>query len=164
MREQHLSEIELLYVKNYDMLITYAVHILHNKELAEEAVQETFRIACQKADAACECGNKEGWLLNTLKNVISNMEKLQFRANRRLEEYTTWIATLQDKINYIDLDVMYNDSAGLGGYILIKELVVGEKSIRELAESRGISEAACKKRVQRAKQVLRKRLNDINDS
>lgn len=164
MREQHLREIELLYVKNYDMLITYAVHILHNKELAEEAVQETFRIACQKADAACECGNKEGWLLNTLKNVISNMEKLQFRANRRLEEYTTWIATLQDKINYIDLDVLYNDIAGLEEYILIKELVLEEKSIRELAESRGISEAACKKRVQRAKQVLRNRLNDINDS
>lgn len=164
MREQHLREIELLYVKNYDMLISYAVHILHNKELAEEAVQETFRIACQKADAACECVNKEGWLLNTLKNVISNMEKLQFRANRRLEEYTTWIATLQDKINYIDLDVLYNDIAGLEEYILIKELVLEEKSIHELAESRGISEAACKKRVQRAKQVLRKRLNDINDS
>ena len=38
--------------------------------LAEEAVQETFRIACAKADRLAESENRQGWLINTLKNVL----------------------------------------------------------------------------------------------
>ena len=45
MQEQISSEIEALYVKQYDMLLTYAICILKNDTLAEEALQETFRIA-----------------------------------------------------------------------------------------------------------------------
>lgn len=164
MQEQLLSEIEALYVKQYDMLFTYAMRILKNGALAEEAVQETFRIACQKADVLYKSENKEGWLLNTLKNVILNMEKMQLRASRRLTEYTTLLAGFPESNNSIDLDVLYKDIASSEEYILIKELVLEQKSIRELAESRGISIAACKKRVQRAKQVLRKRLGSIDDS
>lgn len=164
MQEQLLSEIETLYVKQYDMLFIYAMRILKNGSLAEEAVQETFRIACQKADVLNKSENKEGWLLNTLKNVISNMERMQFRASRRMEEYATLLASLPERNDDIDLDVLYKDIASSEEYILIKELVFDQKSIRELAESRGISEAACKKRVQRAKQVLRKRLRSVDDS
>lgn len=158
MQEQFLSEIEALYIKQYDMLLTYAMRILKNSAWAEEAVQETFRIACQKADILYESENKEGWLLNTLKNVISNMERIQFRASRRMEEYAKLLASFPERNNDIDLDVLYKDLASSEEYILIKELVFEQKSIRELAESRGISIAACKKRVQRAKQALRKRL------
>lgn len=163
--QKHLSnEIETLYVKQYDMLLKYAMRILKNSAWAEEAVQETFRIACQKADVLSKSENKEGWLLNTLKNVISNMERIQFRASRKMEEYATFLASLPERNNEINLDVLYKDLASSEEYILIKELVLDQKSICELAESRGISEAACKKRVQRAKQMLRKRLRIIDDS
>ena len=163
MQEQFLSEIETLYIKQYDMLLTYATRILKNSAWAEEAVQETFRIACQKADILNQSENKEGWLLNTLKNVISNMERIQFRASRRMEEYAKLLASFPERNCDIDLDVLYKDLASTEEYILIKELVFEQKSIRELAESRGISEAACKKRVQRAKQALRKRLIGSDD-
>ena len=164
MQERFLSEIETLYVKQYDMLLSYAMRILKNSAWAEEAVQETFRIACQKADSLNKSENKEGWLLNTLKNVISNMERVQFRAARRMEEYATLLASFPERDNDINLDMLYTDLASSEEYTLIKELVFEEKSIRELAENRGISIAACKKRIQRAKQVLRKRLIDMDGS
>lgn len=164
MHKQYLSEIEKLYIKQYDMLLTYAAHMLRDASLAEEAVQETFRIACQKADTVYKSDHKEGWLLNTLKNVILNMEKMQFRASRKMTEYAMLLASFPEKNNDIDLDILYKDLASSGEYVLIKELVLEQKSIQEMAESRGISVAACKKRVQRAKQVLRKRLKSIDDS
>ena len=74
------------------------------------------------------------------------------------------LASFPEKNNDIDLDILYKDLASSGEYVLIKELVLEQKSIQEMAESRGISVAACKKRVQRAKQVLRKRLKSIDDS
>ena len=162
MQEQLWCEIEDLYVKQYNMLLTYAKRILKNGSLAEEAVQETFRIACQKADVLYKSVNKEGWLLNTLKNVISNIQKIQLRTRRRMEEYASSLASLPQN-NDIDFDVLYKDLASTEEYALIKELVLEQKSIRELAESRGISIAACKKRVQRAKQALRKQLIGIDD-
>lgn len=156
MQEQHLSEIEALYIDQYDKLFTYAVRILKNETLAEEAVQETFRIACQKADVLHKHENKEGWLLNTLKYVISNIEKIQFRANRSLAEYTALLKMIQEKHTEIDLDIMYKDISSSEEYTLIKEYILEQKSIRELAEKRGISIAACKKRIQRARQTLRR--------
>lgn len=156
MQEHLLREIEVLYIKQYNMLLAYAIHTLKDDALAEEAVQETFRIACQKADVLHEQKNKEGWLVNTLKYVISNIERVQFRANRSLAEYTALLKRVQEKHDEIDLDIMYKDIALSEEYALIKEYALERKSIRELSEKRGISIAACKKRIQRAKQTLRK--------
>ena len=161
MHEGYLNEIEILYIKQYTMLITYAIRALHDKVLAEEAVQETFRIACQKADVLCKSENREGWLINTLKYVIANMERKQVRANRKLDEYKTLLVGFPEtNSNHIDLDLLYKDISATKEYILIKELVIEQKSIHELAEKRGISIAACKKRIQRAKQFLRQKLKD----
>lgn len=164
MQEQISSEIEALYVKQYDMLLTYAICILKNDTLAEEAVQETFRIACQKADSLFKSESKEGWLIITLKNVILNIKKMQWRADRKITEFSKTLEGFDDGPSDVDLDVLYKDLASTEEYILIKEQVLEQKSIRELAESRGISIAACKKRIQRAKQVLRKRLTESEDA
>ena len=53
--------IEQLYMEMYDMLITYARCALQEESLAEEAVQETFRIACQKPESLRESPNPNGW-------------------------------------------------------------------------------------------------------
>ena len=163
MKEQVSDEIEELYVKQYDMLLPYAMRMLKNDALAEEAVQETFRIACQKADVLYECANKEGWLLITLKNVILNIEKIQWRSERKITEFSKTLESFYNGPGNVDLDLLYKDLASTEEYILIKEMVLEEKSIRELAESRGISVDACKKRVQRAKEVLRKQLDQAEN-
>lgn len=72
-----------LYMRMYDFLLDYAEIRLENYSLAEEAVQETFKIACLKQDALCNGVRPEGWLVNTLKNVISNMRRNQETANSK---------------------------------------------------------------------------------
>ena len=160
MHEQHMYEITEKYTELYTMLLTYAVCKLKNESLAEEAVQETFRIACQKADAFYDSKNRNGWLVNTLKNVISNIQRRQFRAHTYSIGHIVPQEDFSQITDSIDVDVLYRDIALSEEYILIKEFVLEQKSIRELAEERNITIAACKKRVQRAKQALRKRLDD----
>jgi DNA-directed RNA polymerase specialized sigma24 family protein len=53
------SRIEQLYTEMYDFLIHYAVSALKNESLAEEAVQETFRIACAKPEALLAKGEMQ---------------------------------------------------------------------------------------------------------
>ena len=76
MKARYSKEIDRLYLQMYSMLFEYARSSLSSDALAEEAVQDTFIIACQKPEALCESPNPEGWLVNTLKNVLSNVRTL----------------------------------------------------------------------------------------
>ena len=63
MDKEQSKFIEQLYMEMYDMLITYARCALQEESLAEEAVQETFRIACQKPESLRDSPNPNGWLV-----------------------------------------------------------------------------------------------------
>ena len=63
-----------LYQEMFEKLMVYASVNLGSDSLAEEAVQETFRIACQKPESICNSPNPRGWLVNSLKNTIRNMQ------------------------------------------------------------------------------------------
>lgn len=53
------DQIEALYLQMYPKLLRYARATLP-EALAEEAVQETFRIACSKPDAVLHSANPPG--------------------------------------------------------------------------------------------------------
>ena len=72
MKARYKLEIERLYLDLYPLLFEYARSSLSSDSLAEEAVQETFRIACQKPESLIHSPNPEGGLVNTLKNVLKN--------------------------------------------------------------------------------------------
>ena len=74
-----------------DSLFHYANIVLSNASLAEEAVQETFVIACTKQHALENSPNPEGWIMNTLKNVCRNIQK-----NRNY--YLTRILSLNESV------------------------------------------------------------------
>lgn len=151
--------IERLYFEMYDMLLIYARNSLDEDSLAEEAVQETFRIACQKPEHLFESPNPKGWLVNTLKNVIRNMKRSRKSAQMLLSKYlavqTKEIAFSETKVS---LEVMYENVADTEEFKLIKEMAIDGRSHLEMATDRGITVAACKKRVQRAKETLQKKL------
>ena len=46
-------------------LLEYAESSLHNYALSEEAVQQTFEIACRKIEDFCNSPNPDGWLTKT---------------------------------------------------------------------------------------------------
>lgn len=160
MKTLYREEIERLYLQMFSLLFEYARSSLPNNSLAEEAVQETFRIACQKPEALCSSPNPEGWLVNTLKYVISNMERSRNIAMRILRGYfATNITELTTSTDRIGVEILYDDIADTEEFKLLKELAIDRRSYLEMAESRNISIDTCRKRVQRAKEKLRKKIH-----
>lgn len=159
MNAEQSDLITQLYIEMYDRLFLYASCSLSEESLAEEAVQETFRIACQKPDQLFESLNPKGWLVNTLKYTICNMKRSRENAQRLLSNY---LATQSKDIafseNKVSVEVMYGNIANIEEFKLIKEMAIDGRSHLEMAKARGISVDACKKRVQRAKKILQKKL------
>ena len=153
------KQIEQLYLEMFDKLFLYARSGLESDALAEEAVQETFRIACQKADEVCDSRNCRGWLVLTLKNTIRNIRSGKATAKRIAERYLVAnikeISFSEDEIN---LSILYENVAVMEEFKLLSEYAIEGKSHGEMAKSRGITVAACKKRVQRAKEKLQKKI------
>lgn len=159
MTHEERTKIERLYTEMYDFLMSYSLSALPNESLAEEAVQETFRIVCMKPEALFASPNPRGWLLNTLKYTISNTKRSCISATRLMAAYT--ISQDPDMLvseDSIRLELMYQDIAETEEFQLIREMAVDGRSHLEMAQKRGITVAACKKRVQRAKEFLRKKL------
>ena len=159
MNPEYSEIIERLYTEMYDKLIIYARCSFEEESLAEEAVQETFQIACLKPYKLCESLNPRGWLVNTLKYTILNMKRSRESARQLLSNYlitqNECIAFSEDKLS---LQLMYEDVSHTEEFKLIKEMAIDGRSHLEMANARGISVNACKKRVQRAKETLREKI------
>lgn len=165
MNERYRKEIDDLYLQMYHLLFEYARSSLSNDSLAEEAVQDTFCIACQKPEALCESQNPKGWLVNALKYVIANTERSRTIANRILRDY---FASQLNEISASDdlhgVEILYGDIAESDEFQLLKEMALDGRSHLEMAQKRGISVMACRKRMQRAKEFLREKIClDVTD-
>ena len=155
--DQH-KRIEVFYLEMYDQLFLYAQNALKNESLAEEAIQETFRIVCTKPEDLLSSPNSKGWIINTLKYTMQNMRRNRDRTNALLNQYLATYTSDAFSEDRIPLEVTYENVAHSEEFRLIKEMAVEGKSHLEMAQSRGISVAACKKRVQRAKEFLRRKI------
>ena len=159
MKARYKKEIERLYLQMYAMLFEYARSSLASDSLAEEAVQDAFQIACQKPEALIDSPNPEGWMVNTLKNVISNTVRSQNIAKRILLGYfASNINDLTISNDRVGLEVLYDDIADLEEFKLVKEFALDGKSYLEMSQELGISVAACRKRMQRARETLQKKI------
>lgn len=153
------NRIEELYIEMFDKMVIYARINLGSDTLAEEAVQETFRIACQKPKELCDSPNPQGWLVLTLRNTIRNMKSSRATAQRIIETYVMMLNKERTfAIDHIDPQVLYGNLADSDEFKLLTELAIEGRSHEEMAYSRNISINACKKRVQRAKALLRKKI------
>ena len=163
MTEKQYMQIDKLYLEMKEKLMFFALKNEESESLAEEAVQETFRIACQEADRCCSSPNPQGWLVNTLYNVICNAKRKRANAKKLIEEYLA----LQVRESYVsedrlNVEVLYHNVAGLEEFKLLSEMAIEGLSHKEMARKRNISVSACKKRVQRAREILQIRMkNDV---
>lgn len=158
MTSDQRKRIEEFYLEMYDRLFIYARSALDNESLAEEAIQETFRIVCMKPEDLLSSPNPKGWIVNTLKYTIQNMKRSRDKLNVLLTQYLAANSSVAFSEDRISLEVTYENVARSEEFSLIKEMAVDGRSHLEMAQSRGISVAACKKRVQRAKEFLRRKI------
>lgn len=156
-REGWEAPVEQLYKEMYPALHTYALRILEDPALAEEAIQDAFCIACAKREQALSNPKPRGWLMLTLKHVMQNMLRAQ-RKVQRLLFLTAGEEQPAEAPELLDVDVLFGDVSDSEDFRLLKRIALDQCTIVELAQDLGISVEACKKRVQRARKRLQKKL------
>ena len=147
------------YMEKRKFLLEYADSSLHNYALSEEAVQQTFEIACIKIHDFCTSPNPGGWLTKVLSLVICNSQSRQ-RSERRviidLHEYRPdLVAAPEDPL---PLRITYGSLVDTPQFQLIYEAEVMCRPLKDIAQDLGISEDACKKRAERARKFLQRKL------
>ena len=153
--------IEDLYYQLRPLLLSYAASALSSESQAEEAVQDTFQIACQRIDIVSSHPNPQGWVFTTLKNVISNEMQQRLRDTRVITDTLgAHIDQLGHYADRINVDLIYENVADTEEFRLIKAIALDGRSMLELSRELGISIPAVKKRAQRAREYLQKRLKE----
>ena len=153
--------IEQLYRKMYYSLLNYAANKLEDRSLAEEAVQDVFKIAWAKIEDLISSPNPKGWLYKTLKKTLLNMNRSRARWNSLLVSFQAFDeSAVSISTGDMDFEMTYRDLIGSENFELLKKIVLDKYSIAEAAEELNISVEACKKRVQRAKKKLRDTLSE----
>ena len=152
------ARVETLYRRMFHTLYAYALRGMSDPSLAEEAVQDTFRVACEREDKLFASDNPEGWLMNVLKNVIRSTRRERARLAETVLEVLDENGGAADV--ELDLDSLYGDLSDSEDFRLLKRIALDRCTILEAAEELGIPLETCKKRVQRARKRLQKRLRE----
>lgn len=155
--ESWKETVERMYKEMYPALHVYATRILGDEALAEEAIQDTFCIACAKREQFLSSLNPQGWIMLTLKHVMQNMLRSQAKLKRltSLEEEEFLAAWPPEMIS---VDTLFGDVSKSEDFRLLKRIALERCTMLELSKELGVSVEACKKRVQRARKRLQKKL------
>ena len=147
------------YHEKRKFLLEYAESSLHNYALSEEAVQQTFEIACRKIDDFCNSPNPDGWLTKTLSFVIRNIERRQYSERRVIVNTGDYRPDLvaAPKVPRL-LRITYGSLVDTPQFRLLYETEVLGYTLTEIAKNLGISESACKKRAERARTFVQKKV------
>ena len=153
------ERIHQLYLTEYRRLFAVAYARLHDHAQANDAVQQTFAVACQRPEALLDGARPDKWLLSTLLRVIHEIWRDQSkRAGPSLEQ----VAEQSTPPKELPLEVLYGTLADTEAFQLVKAVSVDGQTYESLAEELGISVNACRIRVMRAKRFLQESLK-INE-
>ena len=158
--EQALTEvdelIQKLYVEKYTAMCRTAFSSLNDYGLAETAVQETFLVALRFREKFAASQNPVGWLYKALSYTVKHIK----RDRNAALACTLPLDTLGEKeaVHYDYYSVIDDQVKESEDVKLLAEMYLSGYTLKEIAESRGISIGACKMRIKRAKERLRKKL------
>lgn len=160
MKPEEKELIDRLYFEMYEPLVSYANSILRDQHRAEELAQEVFVSAIQKPEALLSSPNPKGWLYKTMWNTIQNNGRTTARQLKLIADYLSVNgAEIAVSIDQPDLKLKYGKLAETEEFKLIYDMAVLGKTHEEMAAERNISVNNCKKRAERAKKFLRRKLS-----
>lgn len=151
--------IDILYDKEFQNLCRYANKMVKNNFVAEDLAQDTFLIACIKADKLLTHPKPGGWLLETLQKHISNYWRVREYITKLIVDVPIekWLENYpDDRFPEDELDFIYNNMVKYKEYEIIKKFAVDGYSQKEIAADYGISINTCKQRIYRAKKILQR--------
>ena len=144
--------IDLMYREMFKKLWIYAKRQLEDDGLAEEAVQETFRIACEKGKHVLQSENPRGWIMKALKYTILTIKRDRAQLHKLYIHFE--VEERETEITEEHVDLMYSDLVSEQDFAILKMIVLENRTIKDTAERFGLSINACKKRIQRIKERL----------
>ena len=149
------------YEQHHANMYRYAIKKLHNSEIAEDCIQETFRIATEKVEVLANHRNIGGWLMQTLKNQIAlffrseaQKKKLYAKIAEKDGSYLTYID------NWVSEAVIYGMKDKLLADLSEKEQLLynlfyeRKLKIKEIAQRENTTEAAVKMRLMRLRNKI----------
>lgn len=154
------------YHEMFNMLYQYANAALKNPSYAEEAVHDTFRVACAKPDEFLENPNPYGWLIWTLRNVIQNIRRSLARQQRLADQLIAAAELHLDSETFIaeddieELREICISVIGREDFLLFWRVTMDGLTMGEAAREFGIHTETCKKRLQRSRAKLKKYLEN----
>lgn len=153
------SDLEQMYREMYPTLYAYALRILKDHALAEEAIQDTFCIACAKREQCLASTDPRRWIMCTLKYVCQNVLRTQTKLKKLLLSLNTGECQDAGTPDLVSVDVLFGDLSDSEDFQLLKRIALNRCTMLEMAEELGISVESCKKRVQRARKRLQEKIH-----
>ena len=153
------SVVEQLYKDLYPALHIYALRVLGETALAEEAIQETFCIACAKREQCLASADPRRWIMCTLKYVCQNVLRTQAKLKKLLLSLNTGECQDAGTPDLVSVDVLFGDLSDSEDFQLLKRIALNRCTMLEMSEELGISVESCKKRVQRARKRLQEKID-----
>jgi RNA polymerase sigma-70 factor (ECF subfamily) len=147
-----------LYLDLYGSLIKYAYRLTFDKSLAEDIVQETLIEAYKRIELLQQHENPVGWLHVSTRNIA----KAKLRNKRKIQSEIHIAKNLikpgggGDKISYYISDYLTKAEADI-----IIRFYEHNQPISEIAKAYGISLSACKMRLKRTREKIKKEYKNI---
>lgn len=158
MTSKERAFVEALYRDTFSVMLAYARRMLANESLAEEAVQDAFRVVCERVGEVILLDNPQGWAMNALKNVAKAMIREKTRSAELVGRVgaSLTVGGGVSPPDELDPDLLYDDIRGTDDYKLLRRFADSGMTIAELAHELDIPPETLKKRLQRAKKRLQK--------
>ena len=155
--------IQELYYSNSKLLSICAQRMGFRAEVAEDYVQEVFLIAMKRIDVIKSCKNPQAYLIKVLRNVVGyNLRCAQY-ATRMIKKLQDQRSNVQVNGVYqeeLDLETLYHGSINEEELRLLVRFYLEGWTSKEIAADMGINFEACKKRILRAREHLRRFLEE----
>lgn len=152
--------IEDYYLARREPLLEYAVGKLHDFHQAAELVQQIFEVACRKPEDLITSPNPYGWLTKVGAMLLRNNQRRRKVEQRLfaldLEEYRPDLFAAPP--DHLSLRLTFGELVDTKEFELIYLMEVMGYTLAEIAKKKNITEAACKKRAERARKYLQKKL------
>lgn len=165
MRKEETEQIEQLYREYRNKIVVHIFRFTGDWDSANEGAQEVFRIACEKREILLAAKNPIGWLTQIAKNVgLNALKKKQQRETHFLsledisEEHQPFVID-QELTSIIEDDT-------LNGYFskeeqeLFRQIYIEGLPYDTVAETHGLSVAACRKRIERLRHRVKRAIKE----
>lgn len=154
--EEQRAFLNQIYIAMYSTIYHYAIAAVQNKHLAQEIAQIVFTKACNDPESIMASPRPNGWLVKALRHTLQEYYRERDRAVE-LKERSARVSPTVHRDDYFDVE--YSDLLDPDEMKLLRLVDVEGFSTRDAAEAFGIAEAACRKRLQRAREKLRGKIS-----